>query len=103
MLFIDASKEYQPGKNQNALLDDHVEKILATYKARKDVDKYAHLATPEELAENDFNLNIPRYVDTFEEEEEIDIDAVEKEIQKLEKDLTAVRGKMSNLLQEIRR
>ena len=76
VLFVDASREYQAGKNQNSLLDEHLEKITAAYEKREDLDKYAHLATFEEIAENDFNLNIPRYVDTFEEEEEIDIDAV---------------------------
>jgi len=60
---------------------------VAAQHARKDVDKYAHVASFEEIAENDFNLNIPRYVDTFEEEEEIDIDAVQKEIDQLEKEL----------------
>ena len=71
VLFIDASKEYQAGKNQNTLLKEHIKKILAAYKKRKDADKYAHLASFEEISANDFNLNIPRYVDTFEEEEEI--------------------------------
>ena len=84
MFFIDASKEFESGKNQNRLTDDNIEKIMNTYIERKDVDKYAHCATLEEIKENDFNLNIPRYVDTFEEEEEIDIHAVMKEIKELE-------------------
>ena len=91
VLFVDASREYQAGKNQNTLLDEHLEKITAAYEKREDVEKYAHLATFEEIAENDFNLNIPRYVDTFEEEEEIDIDAVGREIDQLEKELSVVR------------
>ncbi len=103
VLFVDASREYQAGKNQNTLLDEHIEKITAAYKTREDVDKYAHLAPFEEIAENDFNLNIPRYVDTFEEEAEIDIDAVEVEIEELERALRAVRGKMGRLLKGIRR
>ena len=65
VLFIDASKDYQAGKNQNTLLDEHIAKVLDTYRRRVAVDKYAHLASFKELAENDFNLNIPRYVDTF--------------------------------------
>ena len=85
------------------MLDEHIEKITAAYKRREDVDKYAHLAIFEEIAENDFNLNIPRYVDTFEEEEEIDIDAVEVEIEGLEKELSVVRGEMGRLLKGIRR
>ena len=84
VFFIDASKEFESGKNQNRLTDDNIKKIIDTYVTRKDVDKYAHCATMQEIEENDFNLNIPRYVDTFEEEEEIDIKAVMKEIKELE-------------------
>ena len=103
VLFVDASKDYQPGKNQNALLDKHIEKILETCKDRKDVEKYAHLAGFDEIVENDFNLNIPRYVDTFEEEEEIDIDAVQREIDQLEKELSRVRTEMAEKMKEIHR
>ena len=85
------------------MLDEHLEKITAAYKKREDVDKYAHLATLEEIAENDFNLNIPRYVDTFEEEEEIDIDAVGREIDQLETELSMVRERMARLLKGIER
>ena len=101
VLFIDASQDYQPGKNQNVLIDEHMEKILNAYEAREEVEKYAHLASYDELKENDFNLNIPRYVDTFEEEAEIDIEAVQQEIDQLEHELTAVRIKMAKLLKEI--
>ena len=103
VLFVDASKDYQPGKNQNALLDEHIEKILETCNERKDVEKYAHLAGFDEIAENDFNLNIPRYVDTFEEEEEIDIDAVQREIDRLEEELSRVRMEMAEKMKEIQR
>lgn len=103
VLFVDASKDYQPGKNQNALLDDHIEKILKTCKERRDVEKYAHLAGFDEIAENDFNLNIPRYVDTFEEDEEIDIDAVQLEIDGLEEELTRVQAEMAEKMKEIQR
>ena len=101
VMFIDASKDYQPGKNQNALLDEHIEKILTVYKKRKNVKKYAHRANLAEIKENDFNLNIPRYVDTFEEEAEIDIKAVQKEIDTLESELAKVRKKMAALLKEV--
>jgi type I restriction enzyme M protein len=101
VLFIDASQDYQPGKNQNTLLDEHMEKILNAYEAREEIEKYAHLASYDELKENDFNLNIPRYVDTFEEEAEIDIEAVQQEIDTLEAELAEVRGKMANLLKEV--
>ncbi len=103
VLFVDASKDYQPGKNQNALLDKHIEKILETCKERKDVEKYAHLAGFDEIAENDFNLNIPRYVDTFEEEEEIDIDAVQRDIDRLEEELFRVRTEMAEKMKGIQR
>lgn len=79
ILFIDASNEFEKGKNQNRLSDNNIEKIISTYRERKDVPKYAHLASIEEIRQNDYNLNIPRYVDTSEEpeeEEEIDINEV---------------------------
>ncbi len=100
VLFIDAGADYQPGKNQNFLLDEHVSKILAAYEARQPVERYAHPASFEELEENDFNLNIPRYVDTFEEEAEIDIAAVQQEIESLESELASVRTKMADLLRK---
>ncbi len=101
VLFIDASRDYKDAKNQNVLTDEHLHKIVATYRAFETVEKYAYRATPQELADNDFNLNIPRYVDTFEEEAEIDLKAVKKEITQLEKELSAVRAKMANHLEEL--
>ena len=74
IFFIDASKEFESGKNQNRLRREDINKIVDTYIKREDVEKYAHKATMDEIAENDFNLNIPRYVDTFEEEPEVDLD-----------------------------
>ncbi|MEW6713246.1 MAG: N-6 DNA methylase, partial [Candidatus Riflebacteria bacterium] len=103
VIFIDASSEFTSGKNQNTLSDEHLEKIMATFQTRKEVEKYAHPATLEEIKENDFNLNIPRYVDTFEEEEEIDIDAVQLEIEQLEKELAEVRLKMAEKIAQIER
>ena len=78
ILFIDASKDFEKDKNQNRLTDVNIDKIIATYEQRQDVDKYAHVAELDEIKENDFNLNIPRYVDTFEEEEPIDLQEVKK-------------------------
>jgi len=103
VLFVDASRDYLPGKNQNSLSDEHIRKIVDTVAARQEVDKYAHVAPFEEIRDNDFNLNIPRYVDTFEEEVEIDIDAVQLEIEQLEKELGDVRARMAELLKEIER
>ncbi len=101
VLFVDASHEFVASKNQNSLAEAHYQRVLSTVTARARVDKYAHLATFEEIAENDFNLNIPRYVDTFEEEVEIDVAAVEKEIEKLEGELAVVRAKMKAYLKEL--
>ncbi|MDV3778788.1 MULTISPECIES: type I restriction-modification system subunit M [Weeksellaceae] len=84
ILFIDASKEFEKVKNQNMLREEHINKIVETYRNRTVIDKYSHLATLQEVAENDYNLNIPRYVDTFEAEEEIDIQVVMQEIKSLE-------------------
>lgn len=84
ILFIDASKEFEKIKTQNKLRKDHIEKIISTYRNRSEIDKYSHCASLQEVADNDYNLNIPRYVDTFEEEEEIDIQLVMREIKSLE-------------------
>ncbi|MEG1026995.1 MAG: type I restriction-modification system subunit M [Flavobacterium sp.] len=84
ILFIDASKEFEKVKNQNMLREVHIDKIVDTYRNRTVIEKYSHLATLKEVADNDYNLNIPRYVDTFEAEEEIDIHAVMQEIKSLE-------------------
>ena len=101
VLFIDASREYQNDKNQNRLRQADIDKIVATYQARESVDKYAYLASFDEIKDNDFNLNIPRYVDTFEEEAEIDIDAVQAEIKKLETELEGVKQEMAEYLKEL--
>lgn len=101
VLFIDASREYQDGKNQNLLREQDLQKILATCAARTDVEKYAHLASREEIAENDYNLNIPRYVDTFEEEEEIDLMAVRAEREKLKAELAVLEERMAGYLKEL--
>jgi len=101
VLFIDASREYKEAKNQSVLTDEHLQKIVSTFEAFQTVDKYAYRATPQEIADNDFNLNIPRYVDTFEEEAEIDLVAVKAEIATLEGQLTSVRAKMQAHLAEL--
>lgn len=101
MLFIDASREFKAGKNQNVLTEENITKIVDTYRARKDVDKYAHLATPDEIRENDYNLNIPRYVDTFEEEEEIDLNAVRKERAEIKAELAKLEAQMDAYLKEL--
>jgi len=101
VLFIDASREYQDGKNQNFLRPEDIRKIVQTCHARASVDKYAYLATFDELKENDFNLNIPRYVDTFEEEEEIDLMQVRREREQLKEELAALEVEMDDYLKEL--
>lgn len=80
VLFIDASKDFVKVKNQNKLSSEHIDRIVETYKKREAVEKYAYVASFDEIKENDYNLNIPRYVDTFEEEEEIDLATVGSEL-----------------------
>jgi type I restriction enzyme M protein len=101
VLFIDASAEFHEGTNQNKLGVEHIKKIVRTYKAYETVPKYAYRATPEEIIDNDFNLNIPRYVDTFEPEKEVDINTVGREITTLEKELAELRQRMSAYLKEL--
>ncbi|RXJ88059.1 type I restriction-modification system subunit M [Arcobacter sp. CECT 8985] len=87
VLFIDSSKHFEKMKNQNYLRAKDIEKIVTTYKQRIQEDKYSYKASLEEIKENDYNLNIPRYVDTFEEEEEIDLDEVSSELKELDKEI----------------
>ena len=109
VLFIDASRQYESGKNQNQLRPKDIEHVVDTYcsftEGRLDEgiaeDKYAYVATLNEIEENGYNLNIPRYVDTFEEEEEVDIQAVQQEIDSLEKELEEVQAKMKVYLKEL--
>jgi len=84
ILFIDASNDFEKGKNQNRLLPEHIDKIINTYSKREEIEKYSHVAPLSEVKENDWNLNIPRYVDTFEEEEPIDLQAVTEQIKAID-------------------
>ena len=101
ILFIDASKEFKAGKNQNVLEQKHIDKIVETYEKRVEVDKFAHVAEMSEIVENGYNLNIPRYVDTFEEEEPVDLKEVRNRIQKLEIDTKAAIDKAESILKEL--
>lgn len=101
VLFIDASREFKSGKNQNNLTEENIAKIVETYRARKSVDKYAYLATLQEIKDNDYNLNIPRYVDTFEEEAEIDLVAVRAEREQLKTQLAELEVQMVKYLEEL--
>ena len=104
VLFIDASGEgnYEKGKNQNLLRDSDIARIVSTYEAREaKVDKYSYRASRAEIRENDYNLNIPRYVDTFEEEELVDIDEVKRNIESIEAELSQVRAQMAKYMEEL--
>ncbi len=109
VLFIDSSKHFESVKNQNRLRDTDIEHIVNTYRKFNSgkletgiiEDKYSYVATFEEIKENEFNLNIPRYVDTFEEEAEVDIAAVQKEIEVLEVELKTVQAEMEKYLKEL--
>ncbi|MEN9501278.1 MAG: hypothetical protein RI964_563 [Pseudomonadota bacterium] len=101
VLFIDASRECKAGKNQNLLTAENIRKVLETYQTGKSVEKYAYLASLAEIRENDYNLNIPRYVDTFEEEETIDLMAVRRERLQLQQQLAALETEMAGYLKEL--
>ena len=101
ILFIDASKEFEKVKTQNKLREEHIRKIVETYRDRKEIEKYSHCATLQEIADNDYNLNIPRYVDTFEEEEPIDIKAVMTEIKELEAKRADLDKEIEGYLREL--
>lgn len=101
VLFIDASRDYQDGKNQNFLRSTDIDKIVKTYVARKNAEKYAHLATLEEIKNNECNLNIPRYVETFEEEEDIDMKILLKGRERLNKELLKLHNEMTIYLKEL--
>lgn len=101
ILFIDASREFEKGKNQNKLTDDNLDKIFEVYENRKEMEKYSHKASLDEIKENKYNLNIPRYVDTFEEEEPIDIDAVAKKLKSLKDDEAGLQNELGKFCDEL--
>jgi type I restriction enzyme M protein len=101
VLFIDTSRNFDAGKNQNFLREADLQRILDVVWMRQSISKYAYLATPAEIAENDFNLNIPRYVDTFEQEAEIDLMAVRREREQLKAELALLEVQMAGYLKEL--
>ncbi|MDX3960255.1 type I restriction-modification system subunit M [Aliarcobacter skirrowii] len=101
ILFIDASNDYEKAKNQNYLTNENIEKIIDTYTNRKEMEKYSHLASLDEIKENDYNLNIPKYVDTFEEEETIDLDKVSNELKALEIDMKTTDETIARFCDEL--
>jgi type I restriction enzyme M protein len=101
VFFIDAGREYAEGKNQNRLREEDIAKIVATWRTRQNVPKYAQLVSLDEIKENDYNLNIPLYVDTFEDEAPVDLGAVKAEIARIEEQLATTRRALDKALQEI--
>ena len=101
VLFIDASKGFEKDGNKNKLLEEHIDKIVTTYRERSTQDKFSYVASMEEIVENDYNLNIPRYVDTFEEEEPIDLTEVSKELKKVAEALEATDEKIASFCQQL--
>ena len=101
ILFMDASQEFEKVKNQNKLRKSDIDKIVNTYINREEIDKYSHRASLEEIKENDFNLNIPRYVDTFEEEEPVDLDEVCKELEKISEEMKEVDAEIKKYCDEL--
>jgi len=101
VLFIDASKYFEKVKNQNKLRKEDIERIIEAYAKREEIEKFSHLASLDEIKENDYNLNIPRYVDTFEEEEPVDLDAVVKELEQIEDEIKEVDADIEKYCNEL--
>ena len=99
--FIDASKYYSAGKNMNYITDEDIDRIVDAYVERKDIDKFCHIASMDEIIENDYNLNIPRYVDTFEEEEPIDIPTVKANIAKHMEESKAIDAELEDYFKQL--
>src|SRR5690625_3861353 len=101
VLFIDASQEFERRRNQNALTEENTIKVLETYKERKNIEKYAYLASFEEIKENDFNLNIPRYVDTFEEDPQVDLASIGNEMKGIREKKSALKSNLSDMITDM--
>lgn len=101
VLFIDASKGFKKDKNQNVLMPEHIDKIVETYKDRKEIKKYSHIASQKEIKENEYNLNIPRYVDTFEEEEAVDLEQVRVNLTSVDKTIEDITKEINQYLKEL--
>ena len=101
VLFIDASKKFNKGKKQNEMLDEHIDEVMNLYTKRETVEKEAFLASFEDIEKNDFNLNIPRYVDTFEEEEPIDLNTLLTDMKKTDEEIEKVEGEFLSLMKQL--
>lgn len=101
VLFIDASKKFEKGKKQNSMTDEHIDTIINLYMNRENVEKESFLASFEDIEKNDFNLNIPRYVDTFEKEEEVDLNALLTDMKKTDEELEKTQQEFLSLLKDL--
>ena len=101
VLFIDASKEFEKGKNQNIMTEEHIKKILDAYDKRENIDKFAYCASYDEIVENDFNLNIPRYVDTFEEEKVVPLKEIAKGLKETQAEIDKMTTELYSMLGEL--
>lgn len=101
IFFIDASNDFEKGKNQNILRDSDIDKIIEAYSKREDVDKYAHKAELDEIMENEYNLNIPRYVDTTEPEKPIDVVQVVADIKETDKKIAKLSSELAKDIDDL--
>lgn len=101
VVFIDGSNEYEKGKNQNVLRNEDIDRIVETYQNRKEIEKYCHIASFDEIKENDFNLNMPRYVDAFEVEKKVDLNILKEDILILENEISNVKVEIKKYLTEL--
>ena len=101
VLFIDASRKFEKGKKQNAMTDEHIDSVIDLYNRRETVEKESFLAEFADIEKNDFNLNIPRYVDNFEKEEEIDLNALSNDMKQTEVEINQIQGDFVSLMKDL--
>ncbi|WP_457552047.1 N-6 DNA methylase, partial [Desulfobacula sp.] len=101
VIFIDSSLDFKEGKNQNSLEEEHVKKVVDAYDAGEEIDKYMRIVDMEEIKENDYNLNIARYIDTSEEEEPVDLPATLEAIKEIETKEKEIDDKLAGYLKEL--
>lgn len=101
VLFIDASRKFEKGKKQNAMTDEHIDSVIELYNRRETVEKESFLAEFEDIEKNDFNLNIPRYVDNFEQEEEVDLNALLNDMKQTEGEINRIQGEFVSMIKDL--
>ncbi len=101
VLFIDASRKFEKGKKQNTMTEEHIDSVVKLYNHRETVERESFLASFEDIAKNDFNLNIPRYVDNFEKEEEIDLDALLNQMKQTEDEMNRIQKSLVSIMKDL--